>query len=139
MTDRYLFTPHRTPLTPVIPRSRIGDRANCTPRLLTDVKTSLNLDENADMEVEEQELFIGYAYAQGPDTTEVITELEAVALRSVFMREDWEDDSLPSLLPSEVLSLSPKEPDLTADDSEEEQEREIEAYVSASLMPADLV
>lgn len=139
MTERYLFTPLRTPLTLLTPKTRFADSSNRTPRPLADIKSRLVLDENTEAGVDDPELHIGQAHAQGPDCSQVYQDLEAEAVRSVFALEDWEDDRELGLLQTEKLELSPNAPNTEADTSEEEQEREVEEFVAASLSAQDLV
>lgn len=139
MTDRYLFTPLRTPLTLLTPKSRFFDSSNRTPRPLTDIKSRLVLDENTEAQANDPELHIGQAHAQGPDCSQVYRDLEAEAARSVFALEDWEDEGELGLLQTEKMGLSPNAPNTEADTSEAEQEREIEEFVAASLGAQDLV
>lgn len=139
MTDRYLFTPLRTPLTLLTPKTRFADSSNRTPRPLADIKSRLVLDENTEAEPNDPELHIGLAYLQGPDCSQVFKDLEAEACRSVFALEDWEDEQGLGLLHTEKLEMTLNAPKTEADTSEEDQEREIEAFVSASLRSEDLL
>lgn len=139
MTDRYLFTPLRTPLTLLTPKTRFADSSNRTPRPIADIKARLLLDENSEVEPNPSELHIGFAYLQGPDCSQVLKSLETEANRPVFSLEDWEEEQSLGLLPTEQLEITLNAPKQEGNRSEEEQEREIEAFVTRSLEREDLL